>query len=247
MSTLSPCWVPLISPTRVAIGVAKYHQRRVNVSSARYQLRRVRRAIVRQRRDMRKSVHAPLHPEVLARYLAGTAIRWSITGMWAYNEFAGCQLREPHDLDVQIAREDVSGILDAMPSWQHFYVDCGAWFRWRGQPLADGIQRLVSRPNRREPWGVDWLLTIIDGDEWVYRYDARVRTLFRDAKGFNDSPIPFTPPEVGMLYKSRQLREKDTADFSAFLPYLDDARRAWLADAIVLSDPQHPWLPQLRS
>ena len=45
-------------------------------------------------------------PAALAEYLKGTGIRWRVTGMYMFNEFLGYQLREPHDLDVQIVRED---------------------------------------------------------------------------------------------------------------------------------------------
>jgi hypothetical protein len=218
----------------------------VTASSLRYQLRRVRRAMVRMRRDMNKAVHAPLDPEALAEFLRGTGIRWRITGMYMFNEFLGCRLRQPHDLDVEVIHEDLPRILTAMPSWQHYYVDAEAWFRWRGQALAPDIRRVVSRPSRTAPWGVEWLLAIVDVDDWVYRYDARVRMPWKGSGSVDPSGIPFAPPEGALLYKSRMLRDKDVADFEALLPHLGGLRRAWLADAIALADPHHPWLPALR-
>jgi hypothetical protein len=212
----------------------------------RYQLRRVRRVIIRARRNIDKEVHAPLDPEVLAEYLDGTGIRWQVTGMYMFNAFLGYRLREPHDLDVQIVHEDLPRILTAMPSWQHCYVDAGAWIRWRGKRLAHDIRRVVSRPSRKEPWAVDWLVTTLDGDDWVYRYDPRVRILWSGSSGIDLSGIPCSPPEVALLYKSRMLRPKDSADFEALLPHLNGFRRAWLADAIALADPHHPWLGALR-
>lgn len=194
---------------------------------------------------MRKATWAPLDPETLAGYLDGTGIRWRLTGTSAFNNFLGYQLREPHDLDVQIVTDDVSQILFAMPSWQHYYVDCSAWLRWQGQPLADDIHRLVSRPARNEPWGVDWLLTTVDGDDWVYGYDDRVRSPW-NATTDGGSAVSFAPPEVALLHKSRLLRPKDSADFEALVPHLDGRRRAWLADAISLSEPDHAWLRRLR-
>lgn len=45
--------------------------------------------------------------------------------------------------------------------------------------------------------------------------------------------------------RSRGLREKDGADFDATLPFLDERRRRWLADALQRTLPQHPWLSRL--
>jgi hypothetical protein len=195
---------------------------------------------------MDKAWYAPFAPEALAEYLQGTGIRWRVTGMYMFNEFLGYQLREPHDLDVQIIREDLPMLLTAMPSWQHYYVDAGARLHYRGQTLPDDIRRVVSRPRRSEPWAMDWLISDVDGDDWVYRYDSRVRLPWDSSHDADSSRINFSPPEVALLYKSRMARPKDDDDFAALLPHLDAHRRAWLADAIALADPEHPWLGALR-
>jgi hypothetical protein len=195
---------------------------------------------------MDKAWYAPFAPEALAEYLEGTGIRWRVTGMYMFNEFLGRQLREPHDLDVEIIREDAPRLPTAMPSWQHYYVDAGARLHYRGQTLPDDVRRVVSRPGRSEPWAMDWLLCYVDGDEWVYRYDSRVRQPLDDSFDADSSRINFAPPEVALLYKSRMARPKDFDDFAVLHPHLDAHRRAWLADAIALADPEHPWLGALR-
>ena len=81
---------------------------------------------------MDKLRYVPLAPDAVVEYLKGTEIRWRVTGMYMFNEFLGYQLRKPHDLDVQIIREDLPGLLTAMPSWQHYYVDAGARLPYRG-------------------------------------------------------------------------------------------------------------------
>jgi hypothetical protein len=212
----------------------------------RYQLRRVRRRVVRQWHNIDKADHAPLPVEELAVLLSGSGIRWRITGMHTVNHHLGWSLREPHDLDVEIDRADIHRLRTVLPDWQHYYVDAGAWFRWRGQPLPADIRRIVSRQGPHAPWCVEWLLSSPEGDTWTYRYDARIRAPWWSDGCDRHSPIVYSPPEAAFLYKSRYLREKDTEDFEKLLPHLEDARRTWLTDAIALSDPQHPWLAALR-
>ncbi len=196
---------------------------------------------------MEKAPHAPLAPEILAGYLDGTGIRWWVTGTHMLNQFLGRQLRPPRDLDVQIIREDLPRALVALSSWQHYYVDARAWFRWRGQTLPSDIRRLVSRPSRAEPWAVEWLMAETERDHWVYHYDSRVRLRWDAWDHIDSHGVRYAPPEVALLYKSKMARPKDHEDFIELLPHLDARRRAWLADAITLGNPGHPWLPALRT
>ncbi|MBO0793003.1 MAG: aminoglycoside adenylyltransferase, partial [Ktedonobacteraceae bacterium] len=59
--------------------------------------------------------------------------------------------------------------------------------------------------------------------------------------------IPYLAPEIQLLYKSRGLRSKDEADFDSTLLYLDQERRQWLAQALTIVHPGHPWLAQLET
>jgi hypothetical protein len=63
---------------------------------------------------------------------------------------------------------------------------------------------------------------------------------------FAPDSVPYQRPEVTLLYKARRRAEKDEADFEAVVPWLPAADRAWLRDAIALTDPpDHPWLRRL--
>ena len=47
--------------------------------------------------------------------------------------------------------------------------------------------------------------------------------------------------------KATVRRPKDDADFATCLPRLDTAARTWLAGALDLVDPVHPWLHKISS
>jgi hypothetical protein len=53
---------------------------------------------------------------------------------------------------------------------------------------------------------------------------------------------PYLRPEVQLLYKAKQRRAKDEADFAAVAPLLDPDPRRWLRAALARIHPSHPWL-----
>jgi hypothetical protein len=89
------------------------------------------------------------------------------------------------------------------------------------------------------------MLAEAEDGRWLFRRDRRITRpldLFgrRDAVG-----VPYVAPEVQLLFKSRDPQPKDEADFAAARPFLDPAAGRWLADALSLHAPAHPWLPRL--
>jgi hypothetical protein len=51
---------------------------------------------------------------------------------------------------------------------------------------------------------------------------------------------------VQLLYKSAGRRAKDEHDFVLTAGALNGPRRAWLIEALQLTDATHPWIEQLR-
>jgi fructose-1,6-bisphosphatase/inositol monophosphatase family enzyme len=58
--------------------------------------------------------------------------------------------------------------------------------------------------------------------------------------------VPYGRPEVILLFKAKHAgEEKNQADFADAVPRLDDARRAWLREALERVHPGHKWLEEL--
>ena len=90
------------------------------------------------------------------------------------------------------------------------------------------------------------LVGLTDGADWVYHRGRRTIRVPIDALGRHRAGgIPCLAPTVLLLFKSRELRERDTADFLLLLPHLDDDERAWLRDRIAPWRHDHPWLAHL--
>ena len=60
----------------------------------------------------------------------------------------------------------------------------------------------------------------VEGEDWVYRRGARVRRRLASLAGRASVPgLPVLAPEVQLLYKSKDVRDKDQADFDCFAPF----------------------------
>ncbi|HEY8173085.1 MAG TPA: amino acid transporter, partial [Dehalococcoidia bacterium] len=61
-----------------------------------------------------------------------------------------------------------------------------------------------------------------------------------------DDRIPYLAPEVALLYKSSNADYRSNQpDFDVALPLLNAAARSWLAGALDVVSPQHPWRVRL--
>lgn len=201
----------------------------------------------------------PLTPSEVATLFAAYAGRWCIAGGWALDLYTGVQSREHGDTDVLIERNDLSLLHEALPGWE-LHAASGTLTRWHtGKDFPSHIhdiwcrQRIGQRIGQRvgqgdSPWKFQFMITDVDHEteEWIFRRDTRIRgplstmTLVRDG-------MPILAPEIQLLYKSKlPNRPKDEADFVTIAPHLSAMQREWLANAIALIHPDHPWLPSLR-
>jgi len=79
----------------------------------------------------------------------------------------------------------------------------------------------------------------------LFRSDRRIRRLVEQFCRRSADGVPYVAPEVQLLFKSRDPQPKDEADLAAARPLLDPAARRWLAAALSLHAPGHPWLLRL--
>jgi hypothetical protein len=81
---------------------------------------------------------------------------------------------------------------------------------------------------------------------WLFRRAPIIARALTTVGGISADGIPYLAPEIQLLYKAKNLRPKDEADFILTLPALNGERRHWLKNALTATHPQHPWLEQLR-
>jgi len=190
----------------------------------------------------------PLAIPELAEVLHGLEARWWVAGGFALEAFVGRRWREHDDIDAAVRREDQEALRDTLIGWDVHVADPPGTLRpWlAGEHLDAAIHDIWVRRDATSPWRFQLMLDESDGDDWVFRRDARIRLPMTGLTWEHDGLL-FIKPEVQLLYKSRGRRAKDEVDLRVVLPLLQDGARRWLVEALELADPSNPWLPTIRS
>ena len=183
-----------------------------------------------------------LSPDEVATLFAGVGEPWWLAGGWAVELAVGRSFRPHGDTDVLVLRPSVPAVQEHLAGWDLHAADPPGTLRpWPpGEVLSDEIHDMFCRRTPDSPWSFQFMVDAVDGDDWVFRRDPRIRRPVASLAGPASRPgLPVLAPEVQLLYKSGAGREpdrrpKDEADFDAALPVLSDAQRQWLADAVAL-------------
>ena len=81
---------------------------------------------------------------------------------------------------------------------------------------------------------------------WVYRKNHKINSPKTSVFSCFKDDVPALKPEIQLLYKSKNPREKDELDFSKTIPTLEKDQRRWLSDCLQLCYPKgHPWLDSI--
>jgi hypothetical protein len=188
-------------------------------------------------------------PHQIAALLADFVPRWGICGGWAIDLFLGRETRTHSDVDVAILRADQRALYayleprgwtleravagDLIPWMAHEYIELPVHTIWCKNPVAT-------------PDFLEILFNEAAGGVFLFRRDPAIRLPL--SRAFTTSPggLPVLAPEVALLYKSNApTLPKNHADFQHAWPLLSPEARAWLAAALLRTDPMHPWLAEM--
>jgi hypothetical protein len=191
---------------------------------------------------------AELEPALQA--LAGFEPPWYIAGGWALDLFLGRQTREHKDVDVCILRRDQLALQRHLAGWRFEKVVAAPTSHWRIPWLSgERLELPVHEVHAFAPDGLEFelLLNESDGSDWVYRRNPAVRCPLAAIGSRTRAGVPFLCPENVLLHKTKNTTARDDADLALVLPRLDPAARSWLAAALRVCMPDHPWLASLES
>lgn len=183
----------------------------------------------------------PLSVAELLPMAAGSGARWWLSGGVALDLFLGRTTRDHADLDVSVARADWPVLAAALaPHLQLCAVDRGRIDDSGAHRSAVGVHSFWARRHAAAPWCLQLNLEPVDGEEWIYRRDARVRLPLGRAT-WQAPGLRCVDPAVQLLWKSAAPRERDELDWRTVVPRLPDDRAAWLRTSIRLAHPTSPW------
>lgn len=191
---------------------------------------------------------APLSPQEGGQLFSGCEATWWVAGGWSIDLHIGRQTRPHSDLDVLVLRHEQHIVRTHLEAWDVHAADPPGSLRpWPiGETLPPHVHDVWCRRDPTAPWSFQLMIDDLDGDDWLFRRDHRIRrpvsTLFGRA---SRSDLPVLTPEVQLLYKSGSFRERDITDFGSVLPHLTAIERSWLADALRMTRQDHEWIGHL--
>lgn len=182
----------------------------------------------------------PLDRDAVAALLAPAGIRWWFTGGHALELHLGSTWRDHDDVDVGILRSDVPAFAAALDEWDVQLAAAGRLHPLPSRPLrVDRHENnLWVRRRPSDPWSLDVVVSEGGGTSWVYRRRPEIRVPWADAVLTGPEGTPYLAPELQLLFKAVDRREKDDVDAAVVIPRLDGARRSRLSGWI---GPEHPW------
>jgi len=169
-------------------------------------------------------------PGRAAEILAGCAVPWCVAAGWAIELFAGRPTRPHGDMEIAIPRADLDELRPYLAGYE--LREMGDHQVWVFDRVADA-------------WRMDIFLEPGDRETWVSHRDPRITRPLAEAVARADGGIPYLRPELVLFTKAKRTRPKDQRDFEVVAPLLDAAARGWLAGALELAHPDHPWLDRL--
>lgn len=115
--------------------------------------------------------------------------------------------------------------------------------RWRETP-PDQLAGWLAATT--VPWGIagGWALDLWQGTVSRPHSDIEISCFLGDLPALlRLLPWPIIAPEIQLLYKCKQPRDKDLLDLARYVPALDEPARLWLRSAVATAHPE--FLPTL--
>ena len=186
----------------------------------------------------------PLAIHEVAQLFSGYTGRWCLAGGLALEIFVGRSWRAHDDVDVSVLRQEAKLLYRMLDGWDVQVAAGGRLMPRDGrEPVAmRGENNLWCRRKPTDRWCLD--LTVGDGvpNRWVYRRTPTLTAPGSDAVRVDGAGVPYLAPELQLLCKSKDVREKDEVDAHRVVPVLSQQQHAWLARALSPADAWQPFL-----
>ncbi len=172
---------------------------------------------------------------------------WYFAGGWALDLYLGKKTRPHEDVEIVVFRRDQFALREYLVGWSFQKAIPGEkrlepWSE--GELLGPPIHEVHCTDSEHE---LEILFEEGDGACWRYRRNPAIGLPVSSIGLATEEGLPYLAPEIILLYKAKNPRDKDEADLASVLPFLDERRRSWLRDAVEACHPGHPWLALIAS
>lgn len=177
-------------------------------------------------------------PTELAEWLAQVPVPWAFAGGWALDLWAGIVSRPHSDIEISCRRADLAALTSALPGFEIVVAQNKQLSPWQPDAPPQPPFSLWLRRRGETLWDFEIVSEAHDGHAWRYRRDERIALPLDRAYRRSTGGWPVIAPEVQLLYKCKEPRDKDIADLQRFWPLLDPTARQWLRAAVAMAHPQ---------
>lgn len=188
----------------------------------------------------------PLTPTTIKAFMNGFDRPWWIIGGWSLEAFTGVA-RDHEDLDISILSSDAEAFRHFLgDNWTPWNVD-NSWFRPFDHRFTDvrPASQVWVRRNAQSPWILDVPFTPDTDGRWTNKRNPEHSEDLDNVTWVAPDGLLYAKPEVTLMFKATQAREKDRRDAEVALPLLEPPARRWLRDAVAQMDPDHEWVKTL--
>jgi hypothetical protein len=156
------------------------------------------------------SLWEPWIPAEVAVAMRAAAVEWAVAGGWAIDLYLRETTREHEDIEIVVAPEDFAAVTRAIDlEW----LDVGDGLRVAPRRLPNRPPSDLGPRQTTHRWRLDVFREPREAGDWIFRRDRRIRRALATAVDHDPTGIPYLVPELVLLYKAREPREKDEADF----------------------------------
>jgi hypothetical protein len=188
----------------------------------------------------------PLTPATIGDFMDGFDRPWWIIGGWSLEAFTGVG-RDHEDMDISILSSDAQAFREFLGDrWTPWNVDDG-WFRPFDHRFTDvrPDSQVWVRRDAQSRWVLDVPFTPDTDGRWTNKRHLDHNEDLDDVTWVAPDGLRYARPEVTLMFKAAQVRDKDRRDAEATLPLLDDQARGWLSRTVARMDAAHPWARDL--
>jgi hypothetical protein len=160
---------------------------------------------------------------------------WFVAGGWAIDLFIGKEMRVHEDIEIGIFRKDQMKLYKYLEKYKKYYIDNKSRIGklekhdWNKEYLRLPIHELYVQYDDLE---IEILLNEREEPNWVYRRNEKIRLVEEKAILHSEEGIPYLCPEIVLLYKTKDMREKDIADLKNAFGKMSEYQKKWLMDSI---------------
>jgi hypothetical protein len=183
----------------------------------------------------------------ILRLMEGFHYPWFIAGGWALDLACGRQTRAHDDVDLCLFREHIVPLLRFFEDWEKAVA-----VPEEGRLVSCRSERDVEPPRhelhfRKEGRSVEFLLIDREGDKVLFRRDPSIRMPLGQLARKDPLGRPYVSPAWQLLFKAKNPRPKDEADFLTHLPFLSGEEKRWLLSALRIHHPSSGWIKRLEN